>query len=43
MGRQLVAVDLNIQSAEAVHENIDRRRERTGVIVERSADDRKLR
>ena len=34
MGRQLVAVDLNIQSAEAVHENIDRRSERGRIVVE---------
>ena len=35
MGRQLVAVDLNIQSAEAVDEDVHRCREGTGVIVER--------
>ena len=34
MGRQQVAVDLNIQSAEAVDEDVHRCREGTGVIVE---------
>ena len=34
MGRQLVAVDLDVQSAEAVHENVDRRSERGRVVVE---------
>ena len=34
MGRQLVAVDLNIQSTEAVDENIDRRCERGRIVVE---------
>lgn len=34
MGRQLVAVDLNIQSAEAVDKDVHRCREGTGVIVE---------
>ena len=34
MGRQLVAVDLDVQRAKAVHENIDRCSERGRIVVE---------
>ena len=34
MGRQLVTVDLDVQRAEAIHENVDSRCERLGLVVE---------